>query len=375
MKKTSRILATVLTLAMAAASLAACGGSSSAPATTAAPAATEAAATEAAATEAAAETEAPAAEAPAGEVVTLRFAGASPESSPAYAESERFIERCKEESGGTLNIEFYPYNQLGDAAQVYEEVIMGTIDMGLLNPQETITPLAAIGKIPGTAFSSEEFEKVFGPGSYCDEVTNKALADVGITCFGTSFGGITGIATNKEAADPADPSVPKGVLVRSPASTAYTSAIKAIGFDATPMAYSEIYTSMQTGIVNGYGGGMPHTVIASFSDLVKYYYDYNIVPESLCTMINTGVYNKLTAEQQEIIARNFKLLVQESYVDFLTYEEDCKDQLREMGIEVIEFSEEERDAMAAAVRETSWTELESVFGKEFFDGLKESMGL
>ena len=371
--KKSRILASFLALTMAVAALTACGGGSSAPAaTTAAPATTAAAAETKAA-----ETEAPAAEAaaPAGEVVTLRFAGSSPESSPAYGESERFIERCKEESGGTLNIEFYPYNQLGDAAQVYEEVIMGTIDMGLLNPQETITPLAAIGKIPGTAFSSDEFEKVFGPGSYCDEVTNKALADVGITCFGTSFGGITGIATNKEATAPADPSVPKDVLVRSPASTAYTSAIKAIGFDATPMAYSEIYTSMQTGIVNGYGGGMPHTVIASFSDLVKYYYDYNVVPESLCTMINTKVYNSLTPEQQEIIARNFKLLVQESYVDFLTYEEDCKDQLREMGIEVIEFSEEERAAMAEAVRTTSWAELESVFGKEFFDGLRASMGL
>ena len=42
---------------------------------------------------------------------------------------------------------------------------------------------------------------------------------------------------------------------------------------------------------------------------------------------------------------------------------------------MIEFSEEERDAMAAAVRETSWVELESVFGKEFFDGLRAELGV
>ena len=309
------------------------------------------------------------------EVVTLRFAGQSPESSPAYAESEWFCEKVKEDSNGTLIIEFYPYNQLGDSAQVYEEIIMGTIDMGLINPQETITPLAAVGKIPGIAFSEEEFKEYFGPGSYCDTVTNQALADVGVRCFGTYFGGITGIATNKEAKEPANPDVPKGVLVRSPASTAYTSAILALGFEATPMAYSEIYTSMQTGIVDGYGGGMPHTVIASFGDLVKYYYDYNIVSEALCAMINEDVYSKLSPEHQKILGDNYAELVARSYSAFGDYEEGCMDQLEESGVTVVKFTEEERQAYVEKVRETSWTALEDVYGKEFFDGLRKEMGL
>ena len=303
------------------------------------------------------------------EVVTLRLAGQSPQSSPAYAETEAFCERVKEESNGTLIIEYHPYNQLGDQAQVFEEVIMGTIDMSVTRPQESIVPAAAIGTLPALATSAEEMKAIVGPGTVCDGLIRDALAEIGIRSYGLYFGGLTGVATNKEVTAPADPTANKGVLIRTPTSATYTSSLSALGFTTSPIAYSEIYTSMQTGVIDGYAGGMPHTALGDFSDLVKYYYDYSLIAEAMNCMINQDVYDRLSDEHKAIIDKEFAALAANSFDVFGDYEDECMQKLEDNGVTVVRFTEEERSEYSKFIRD-DWTILEDTFGKDLLDQVR-----
>ena len=311
---------------------------------------------------------------PKSDALVLRFSGHSALGTPATEYSTALCDEVAEETDGALVIEYYPYHQLGDSLQVFDEVIMGTIDMAMCGANDSVCVLATSTLIPALATSYEDMEKLLQEGSYIDGVIGDALDAVGIKYLGTFFGGITGVATNKEAKAPADPTVSKGVTIRSPTTTTFQAGLDALGFRAVSLGYSEIFSSLQTGVIEGYGGGMPHTVLTSFSEVITHYYDYNICSEGLPMMISKKTWDeKLSQEYQNLLTDKFHKIIGESFGVYKAYEDDCSAQLREMGIEVVTFTDAERSAYEDHVREVAWPKLEDIYGKEFFDGLREAV--
>lgn len=305
--------------------------------------------------------------------LVLRFAGQSAEETLIYYAHVELCEKVKEATDGALIIEYYPNNQLGDYTQVFDELIMGTIDMSCTSPSDNIDPLMNAAQIPALAATYEEMQAICGEGGFISETSISAMEKLGLVCPGLFFNGMSGIATSKAVQSPADATVDKGIIVRTPSLITWQAGIEGLGFRTSALPYSDIFTSIQTGVIDGYGGGMPHTALMAFSDVVKYYYDYNLNAEFLPFMISQKTWDKLPAEWQDILMDACKEACEQSYIDVKAYEDDCLAQLQEKGIEVVTFTDEEREAYLGVMRDFAWPQLEEIYGAEFFDELRENL--
>lgn len=305
--------------------------------------------------------------------MVLRFAGQSAEQTLIYYAHVNICEKVKEATNGALVIEYYPNNQLGDYTQVFDELIMGTIDMGCISPSDNINPLMNAAQVPALAATYEGMAEICGEGGFISDLCISEIEKLDLVCPGLFFNGMSGIGTVKEAADPANAAVDKGLIVRTPALITWQAGIEGLGFRTSALPYSDIFSSIQTGVIDGYGGGMPHTALKAFSDVVKYYYDYNLNAEFLPFLISKKTWDKLPAEWQEIITNACKEACAQSFIDVKEYEDECMAELTEKGIEVVTFTDEEREAYLDIMRSKAWPQLEEIYGAEFFSQLRESL--
>lgn len=252
MKK--RLLATLLIIALAA-TMAACG-SSAAPAAPAAPAASTAPA-------AAASNDA---EKPA-EVVELVIGGVT--SQNAKDAVTRFIELVGEYSGGSITCVDFPDNQLGNDEQRWEMTQTGECDI-------------SIGSTSSVASSYNDFyifdtpylflnrDEAFDVG-FASDAGKAILAGVesvglkGLALWENGFRNVT--TNNKEVNSLADL---KGLKLRTMDNEIHLAAWKAMGANPTPMAFSEVFTALQQGTVDGQENPYGIIVGNKFEEIEKY---------------------------------------------------------------------------------------------------------
>ena len=94
-----------------------------------------------------------------------------------------------------------------------------------------------------------------------------------------------------------------------------------------------------------------------------------VIQEATQIMMNEKVFQSLLPKDQEAITRIIQEECDNSFDIAKADDQKYMDLLREMGIEVIEFTDEERAAMAADIRENVWPELAKTFGADYLDSI------
>ena len=106
------------------------------------------------------------------------------------------------------------------------------------------------------------------------------------------------LSEDKHIKTPADLN---GINLRMPNSDAWLLLGKAIGANPTPISFSELYLSLQTGVVDGQDNPLPTVESAKFYEVQKSITITNHLVDSVWPAINVDFWNELTAEEQEII--------------------------------------------------------------------------
>ena len=106
------------------------------------------------------------------------------------------------------------------------------------------------------------------------------------------------LSEDKEIKTPADLN---GINLRMPNSDAWLLLGKAIGANPTPISFSELYLSLQTGVVDGQDNPLPTVESAKFYEVQKSITITNHLVDSVWPTINVDFWNSLTAEEQEIV--------------------------------------------------------------------------
>lgn len=302
----------------------------------------------------------------------LRLATQHPVEHMATISANKIKEKVEKETNGRITITIYPANQLGDYTQVYEEVIRGSIDMAHISVPDQFDARLSIGFLPYIGRDYDEISKVFAADSYLSKEVSKLHEALGVKFLGYYGEGFGGIGCTKMPNEPANFNVDKGLLVRVPPIDSFKLGAEDLGFRTTTIPYAETYSALQTGIADGWVGGPPNLNYMWFRDVIKVYLQYNNSFESTSYVMNLDLWNSLSADDQKIIADAFSEQCQESYT--LAEEDDRlhREKLKEAGIEVVEFSQEELEAFANHVREVSWAKLKKNLTPELVDGLIES---
>lgn len=354
MKNTKKILSLVLCLIMAVTAVA-CGSSS-------APAATNAPAEQA---PAASETEAN----PNARV--LKWSANSPAGYPDYESAMRIKAYVEEQTNGEIILEVYPDNILGDWTVVFDEIMNGGIDFTATSVPDYYDPRIAACTLPYLTATYDEVAAVFRKGGYYDKVLEECYEELNVKYFGVYCDGYCGVGVQGELKNANVPGADKGPsIIRVPPNQSMILAVENLGFHYSSIPYSDCYTSLQTGVVQGWCGGPVSQHYGQWLDVEDHYYDYDIWQESRHYIASMDTWNSLTEEQQQIFT---DIILQEAELSIKNAaENDAKYKelyANEEGYEMIYFTDEEKKAFADSCRENVWPKLNDLYGEQFLTEL------
>ncbi|UNK70717.1 TRAP transporter substrate-binding protein [Microbacterium sp. H1-D42] len=186
-----------------------------------------------------------------GETHTMKLALNQTEDHPSFIALEAFGEKLAEDTDGRWNIEVYPNSTLGDQNEYLQSVSDGVIDLAIVSaPQlENLQKDFVIFSLP-TVFDSidHQMDALADPEVVGDVYTSLEDSN-NITVVGGFTQGARNMYTKDGIAEtPADL---KGKKIRVQESPVFIAMIEALGGSPTPMAYSEVYTGLQSGVIDG----------------------------------------------------------------------------------------------------------------------------
>jgi tripartite ATP-independent transporter DctP family solute receptor len=211
-----------------------------------------------------------------------------------------FADLVKERTKGAVEIQVYPSSQLGNQRDLVEGVIFGTVDF-------TLTGTAVLGNfIPEISVFDLPFIIRDIPHAYKAldsvgmEICKKGEAR-GIITLAMWENGVRHMTNNKlPVKKPADV---KGLKMRVQEQPVYIEMMKALGASPTPMAFGELYTALQKGVIDGQENPLAHIYTSRFFEVQKYLSltGHTYAAEPL--LVGAAAWKKLSAEQQGIIRK------------------------------------------------------------------------
>lgn len=183
------------------------------------------------------------------QAVTLKAGHSAAATEPYHVGLTAFAEKVAEYTDGAVDVEIFPSNQLGDEREMIEGVQLGTLDITVpANAVFTnfVPDLVALD-MPFLFDDQDHLERALG-GPIVDAI-NEAAAERGFRVLGLYTAGVRHIMTNGKAVESIDDI--QGMKIRTMQNPAHVATFNALGANATPLAYSELYGAIQSGVVDG----------------------------------------------------------------------------------------------------------------------------
>lgn len=245
-----------------------------------------------------------------------------------YAGAERFAEILDEKSGGRMQVNIFANEQLsgGDPAAGVEQLMNGDKAFSYNSTiiYSGIDPRFSAINAPFLYDDYEAADAAIEAGALA--AYQDLSAEQGIELLGFGESGFRQVTNSKgEITSPDDV---RGLKLRVPGSSLFLSIFEKLGADPVTMNFSEVFTSLQTGTIDGQEN--PYDVIYSngLSEVQDYLTVWNYVYDPLMLGMNKDLYDSLSAEDQAI--------VQEAAQEANQYQRELnrergEEQLTEMG--------------------------------------------
>ncbi len=308
-----------------------------------------------------------------GETVMLSLAHIRPEESSADIAIKNFAKEATELSDGTIQFDIYPASQLGDFTTVQERVSIGDVDMQIASLGSNMDKVFAMSNSAYLCSNWDEAKQVFGPESPLIKIYKEKLADYNMTYLASYPLYFGGIALNKDPIDPTNPHAKSGIKIRVPSMTTFEKTATTLGYLATPIPASDMYTSIQTGVCDGAIGAGAEMYYGNLSGLVKYYLPINDHFEQWYMYINTDKWNSLTDKQREAIQTAAQHMQEKRWNEAEAETAEYEQKLKDSGTIIVEYTDEQLQEFADVVREAVWPVIEEEYGVENFKAVTDSI--
>ena len=235
-------------------------------------------------------------------------------------------EKLEEKSAGKVILEVYPGEVLGSEREMIEQVQMGLLDMTKVStsPLESFIPVMSVFSVPYLFRDSEHLwnalegpvgKKLLQAG---EKVGLKGLCyyDAGSRSFYTK---------EKPVMTPADL---EGMKIRVMESKTSMQMVKELGASPTPIAWGELYTSLQQGVVDGAENNPPSFYRSGHFEVCKHYSldEHTMVPDIV--LMSSKLWNKLPPDVQK--------MVQETVDESVTYQRQLWKEDTQKALETVQ---------------------------------------
>ncbi len=242
-----------------------------------------------------------------GKTYTCKFSWADPyeptkQSTSGYALV--FKQELERLSGGRIKVELYPAGQLGDQRSATEQVAKGTIEMTNISSGVLASlyfPKLEIVDMP-FLFSSREHAARFldvAENPFMGELAEELRQETGIKLLNVIPFGPRHMTNNtREIREPKDV---KGLRIRTMEITPHMKLIESLGGSPVPIPFMELYTSLETKVVDGEENTLQNIVAQNFFEVQKYLTMTNHVMGVGATLMNDEWYASLPDDLKEAV--------------------------------------------------------------------------
>lgn len=302
---------------------------------------------------------------------TYKLATGQDPTHPVNKRSQEAIDRIREATGGKLEIRLFPANQLGSDTDLLGQVRNGGVEFfnQASSILATLVPAASLLNV-GFAFSSSDqvYAALDGPlGKYVQAQIEKVGLLTASPCWANGFREVT--SSTRPIRTPDDLA---GFKIRVPASPILTSLFQALGAGPTPINFNELYSALQTKLVEGQENPLPIIATAKLNEVQQYCSLTNHVWDGYWILANRRAMQRLPKDVQEVVTREFTQAGRDERADITRLSDTLRDDLAAKGLK---FIDPDRDAFRAKLKASSfYKDWRAKFGDEGWKLLENASG-
>jgi len=262
----------------------------------------------------------------------LKVAEVQPAGYPTVVALQSMGEKLKTATNGRLEMKIYAGGVLGDEDQALQQVQLGAIDMirVSLAPVTTIAPETSVLTLPYIFRDVDHMHKVLD-GDVGKEIVEKFDQDPNtrMVFLGWTDAGERNMITKKPLAKPEDL---KGMKIRVQNSAISLATLKAMGANPVAMGVSEVFSAMQTGVVDGTENNPPTFVAHNYMPVAKYYTlsGHFIQPEMI--LFSKRAWDRMKPEDQVLLKKLGKEAQDEERQLWATYTDQSIAKMKAGGV-------------------------------------------
>lgn len=301
--------------------------------------------------------------------MTLSYGDVNPFGHVIVNAAEYFRDQLYEKTNGRIWMEIYPSGQLGDDAECYQGMQMGAVDMYRGNASS----LTDFGK---NQISALALPYIFRDRNHFWDVCTSELGDsilanlqeVGTGMVALCFldeGARNFFTTTKPVTKLADLA---GQKIRVQQSALMMDTVAALGASPTPVDYAELYTALQSGIVDGAENPPASYYSNKFFEVAPYYVLDGHTYSPSVILISEMIWNELSAEDQAIMREVADMTEVYNRAEIEAADEAAYTALKEKGVQILNLEDQANwvEAMAPVYEK---------HGKDFLDLIAQIQGM
>ena len=291
--------------------------------------------------------------------------------SPSGQAIANWAKAIEDGSGGEIKVRVFYQNELGGQLEVFDLFVAGEIDLMLSWPSTSYDKRIGILNTPYMVTSWEDAFEAYKPGGWVNGALNVVFNDIGLKYFGAWPEGFSGVATRGAYAT--DIAGAQNIKVRTPPLFPFPQILESMGYQTAAIDWGEVYTSIQTGVVDGDAGNVIDWDYEYFRDVLDYYVrtKHTFVTGNL--LANLESYNALSPEFQKLIEDAAVVEMAKQFEDARETDQKYVDLAIADGMEYFELTDEQIAPIASKVRAEVWAQMEPDVGKEIMDLIRANV--
>lgn len=290
---------------------------------------------------------------------------------PINTRQQEALDRIREATGGRVDIKLFPANQLGSDTDLLSQVRSGGVDFFNLSSSilSTLSPAAGI---LNTGFAFPDYDTVWKAmdgevGGYVRTQIQKVGLMAPFRIYDNGFRQIT--SSTRPINVPADL---KGFKIRVPPSPILTSLFKALDAGPAPINFNEVYSALQTKVVEGQENPLPIIYTTRLYEVQKYCSMTGHTWDGYWILANRRAWEKIPEDLRAIVIREVDRSALDQRQDIEKLSVSLRNDLTAKGLQ---FNDVDRSAFREALGKTTYfKDWRTKFGEEAWNTLEKYTG-
>ncbi len=305
------------------------------------------------------------------QAATLKLATNMPAGHPMITRIEEAARNIKADTNGEIDIRTFPNSQLGGDLEVLSQLRQGAIQFYPLAGAQ-LSNLAPASSLNGVGFAFNSLNDVWkAMDGDVGGLVRQGLEKTGLHAFDKMFdNGFRQITSGSKPIE--KPSDLAGVHIRVPPSPLSTSLFKAFGAAPQSISFGEVYTALQTKLVDAQENPLPLVDSGKFYEVQKYVSLTNHMWDGLWMLANGPFWKRQPQPIKDVVTKHFTAAAIAERADLVKLDDSLRAKLTGAGMQIVEPNRQAfREVLAASTFYKDWKER---FGAEAWSALERYTG-